>query len=92
MAVVNAFDLPYESKLVKEWPYGIYTIPEMSMIWKTRKNNVKGGIDYEVGRAYYRNNSRGQIIGDTAGMLKLIFTLMTASFWVFTWSEKAPRN
>jgi NAD(P) transhydrogenase len=73
VAVVNAFDLPYESKLVKEWPYGIYTIPEMSMIGKTEEQCLKSGTDYEVGRAYYRNSSRGQIIGDTAGMLKLIF-------------------
>lgn len=73
VAVVNAFNLPYESELVKLWPYGIYTIPEMSMIGKAEEDCLKAGIDYEIGRAYYRNNARGQIIGDTAGMIKLVF-------------------
>lgn len=73
VAVVHAFNLEYETKLVKEWPYGIYTIPELSMIGKTEEECLKENIDYEVGRAYYRNNARGQIIGDTAGMLKLVF-------------------
>lgn len=73
VAMVHAFNLEYENELVKQWPYGIYTIPELSMIGKTEEECLKAGIDYEVGRAYYRNNSRGQIIGDTAGMLKLVF-------------------
>jgi NAD(P) transhydrogenase len=73
VAVVHAFNLEYETKLVKEWPYGIYTIPELSMIGKTEEDCLKAGMDYEVGRAYYRNSARGQIVGDTAGMLKLVF-------------------
>lgn len=73
VAIVNAFSLPYEDELAPLLPYGIYTIPELSMVGKTEEDCLKGGIDYEVGRAYYRNNARGQIIGDTAGMLKLIF-------------------
>ncbi len=77
VAIVNAFNLPYETELVKQWPYGIYTIPEMSMIGKTEEECLKDGTEYEVGRAYYRNNSRGQIIGDTAGMLKLVFDPQT---------------
>jgi NAD(P) transhydrogenase len=73
VAVVHAFHLAYENELVKQWPYGIYTIPELSMIGKTEEECMKAGVDYEVGRAYYRNNARGQIVGDTAGMLKLVF-------------------
>jgi NAD(P) transhydrogenase len=73
VAVVHAFHLAYENELVKQWPYGIYTIPELSMIGKTEEECMKEGVDYEVGRAYYRNNARGQIVGDTAGMLKLVF-------------------
>jgi NAD(P) transhydrogenase len=73
VAVVHAFNLEYETELVKQWPYGIYTIPELSMIGKTEEECMTEGIDYEVGRAYYRNNARGQIVGDTAGMLKLVF-------------------
>ena len=43
------------------------------MIGKSEEDCLKAGIDYEIGRAYYRNNARGQIIGDTAGMIKLVF-------------------
>jgi len=73
VAVVNAFQLPYEDELAPLLPYGIYTIPELSMVGKTEEECLRDELDYEVGRAYYRNNARGQIIGDTAGMLKLIF-------------------
>jgi NAD(P) transhydrogenase len=73
VAIVHAFNLQYETELAPLLPYGIYTIPELSMIGKTEENCLEEGIDYEVGRAYYRNNSRGQIIGDTAGMLKIVF-------------------
>lgn len=73
VAVVKAFELPYEDDLAPLLPFGIYTIPELSMVGKTEEECQKEGINYEVGRAYYRNNARGQIIGDTAGMLKLVF-------------------
>ena len=72
VAMVNAFNLKYKSKLAPLLPYGIYTIPETSLVGLTEEDCLTKGIDYEVGRAYYRNNTRGQIIGDTSGMLKLI--------------------
>lgn len=72
VAMVNAFNLKYKSKLAPLLPYGIYTIPETSMVGMTEEDCLTKNIDYEVGRAYYRNNTRGQIIGDTSGMLKLI--------------------
>lgn len=74
VAMVNAFNLKYKSKLAPLLPYGIYTIPETSMAGLTEEDCLEKGIEYEVGRAYYRNNTRGQIIGDTSGMLKLIFS------------------
>jgi NAD(P) transhydrogenase len=73
VAMVHAFHLQYETELAPLLPYGIYTIPELSMVGKTEEECLAAGIDYEVGRAYYRNNSRGQIIGDTAGMVKIVF-------------------
>ena len=73
-AVAHAFDLDYKSKLAPILPYGIYTIPEISMVGLTEEDCLKRGLDYEVGRAYYRNNARGQIIGDTAGMIKIVFS------------------
>lgn len=73
VAMVHAFDLKYKTKLAPLLPYGIYTIPEISMVGQTEEQCLEAGIDYEVGRSYYRNNARGQIIGDTAGMIKVIF-------------------
>ncbi|HEY0076055.1 MAG TPA: Si-specific NAD(P)(+) transhydrogenase [Abditibacteriaceae bacterium] len=74
VAMVNAFNLKYKSRLAPLLPYGIYTIPETSMVGLTEEECLEKSIDYEVGRAYYRNNTRGQIIGDTSGMLKLILS------------------
>ena len=54
-------------------PNGIYTIPEVSMVGETEESLKKKGIDYIVGRANYRENARGRIIGDEDGFLKLLF-------------------
>ncbi|MDR3455896.1 MAG: Si-specific NAD(P)(+) transhydrogenase [Verrucomicrobiae bacterium] len=54
-------------------PNGIYTIPEASMVGETEAALKKQGIDYIVGRAHYRDNARGRIIGDQDGFLKLLF-------------------
>ncbi|WP_263356691.1 Si-specific NAD(P)(+) transhydrogenase [Acidicapsa ligni] len=55
------------------YPYGIYTIPEISFIGKTEEQLTEEDVPYEVGVAYYREIARGQISGDTTGRLKLIF-------------------
>lgn len=55
------------------YPYGIYTIPEISFIGKTEEQLTGEDVPYEVGVAYYREIARGQIRGDTTGRLKLIF-------------------
>jgi NAD(P) transhydrogenase len=55
------------------YPYGIYTIPEISFIGKTEEQLTGEDVPYEVGMAYYRETARGQIRGDTTGRLKLIF-------------------
>lgn len=55
------------------YPYGIYTIPEISFIGKTEEQLTEEDVPYEVGLAYYREIARGQISGDTTGRLKLIF-------------------
>ena len=54
-------------------PNGIYTIPEVSMVGETEESLKKKGVAYIVGRANYRENARGRIIGDQAGFLKLLF-------------------
>ena len=55
------------------YPYGIYTIPEISFIGKTEEQLTEEDVPYEVGVAYYREIARGQIRGDTTGRLKLVF-------------------
>jgi len=61
------------------YPYGIYTIPEISFIGKTEEQLTEEDAPYEVGVAYYREIARGQIRGDTTGRLKLIFHRETHS-------------
>jgi NAD(P) transhydrogenase len=55
------------------YPYGIYTIPEISFIGKTEEQLTDEDVPYEVGVAYYREIARGAIRGDTTGRLKMIF-------------------
>jgi NAD(P) transhydrogenase len=74
VAVVHAFNLHYKEHLSPALPYAIYTIPEIAMAGLTEEECVTKGIPYLVGRAEYAQNPRGQIIGETHGMLKLIFS------------------
>jgi NAD(P) transhydrogenase len=76
LAACHAFGA--DSRSVPElFPYGIYTIPEISMVGKTEADLTKAGVPYEVGKARYREIARGQIIGDQTGLLKLIFHMET---------------
>jgi NAD(P) transhydrogenase len=72
IAAAHAFGLPVQSNPAT-YPYGIYTIPEISFIGKTEEQLTDEDVPYEVGIAYYREIARGQIRGDTTGRLKLIF-------------------
>jgi NAD(P) transhydrogenase len=59
------------------FPYGIYTIPEISSVGPTEEELKNLGVHYEVGRALYSEMARGPIAGDTQGMIKLIFHAQT---------------
>jgi NAD(P) transhydrogenase len=72
LAAANAVGLKIQSNPAT-YPYGIYTIPEISFTGKTEEQLTDEDVPYEVGVAYYRDSARGQIRGDTAGRLKLIF-------------------
>ena len=72
MAVGHALGLPVKSNPAN-YPYGIYTIPEISFVGKTEEELTNEDVPYEVGLAYYREIARGQIRGDTTGRLKIIF-------------------
>ena len=72
IAVAHAFGKSFTSN-PSYFPFGIYTIPEISFIGKTEEQLTDEDVPYEVGVAYYREIARGQIRGDTTGRLKLIF-------------------
>ena len=73
IAAVRAFGDRTATSNPSFYPYGIYTIPEISFIGKTEEQLTGEDVPYEVGMAYYREVARGQIRGDTTGRLKLIF-------------------
>ena len=73
IAAARAFDDGLATSNPGFYPYGIYTIPEISFIGKTEEQLTDEDVPYEVGMAYYREVARGQIRGDTTGRLKLIF-------------------
>jgi NAD(P) transhydrogenase len=75
VAVCHAFGFPYKTHVDAITPTGVYTIPEISMVGATEEELRKAGTAYEVGRARYQDNARGQIIGDPEGFLKLIFAV-----------------
>jgi NAD(P) transhydrogenase len=69
VAVCNAFGFAYKRRVSGVLPYGIYTIPEVSCVG-AREHDAEGSV---VGRAFYSDNVRGQIVGDHEGMVKLVF-------------------
>lgn len=76
IAACHAFDVnPPEPP--QYFPYGIYSVPEISTIGMTEQEVVERGIAYECGIARFRETSRGHIMGLNAGMMKMIFSLKT---------------
>ena len=73
MAMCVACEVDFKDVVAPILPTGIYTIPEASMAGETEDSLKSKGVDYVVGRARYMDNSRGQIVGDENGLLKLIF-------------------
>ncbi len=70
LAVSHAFGQRVNS-FPELFPYGIYSIPEISMCGRTEEELTQDGVPYEIGKARFREVARGQIVGDTKGMLKL---------------------
>jgi NAD(P) transhydrogenase len=56
-------------------PIGIYSIPEISYVGSNEGQLTEASIPYEVGIARYRELARGQILGDSYGVLKLLVSL-----------------
>ncbi len=73
VAVCHAFDFHYKRAVSRLLPYGIYTIPELSAVGLSEEDARAQGIDCVCGRALYKMNARGKIIGDLDGVVKLVF-------------------
>ena len=73
VAMCHAFEIDYKTRVAAITPFGIYTIPEISMVGATEEELTRLGVSFEVGRARYENNARGQITGERDGVLKLVF-------------------
>jgi NAD(P) transhydrogenase len=73
VAMSHAFDLGFKPEVSPLLPNGIYTIPEVSMVGETEESAKEKGIECIVGKALYRENARGAIVGDRSGFLKLLF-------------------
>jgi len=71
LAVCHAYGEPTKS-IPDLFPYGIYAVPEISMVGKTEQQLTDAGIPYEAGVAQYKELARGQLLGDDTGMLKLL--------------------
>lgn len=72
LAALHACGQPGHS-LPGLYPYAIYAVPELSMVGRTEQELTAACIPFESGVAHYREISRGQILGDQTGMLKLLF-------------------
>jgi len=74
LAAHHACDEPIH-EIGKDQPIGIYSIPEISFIGRTEEQLTKENVPFEVGVSRYRELARGQIIGDSYGVLKLLVSL-----------------
>ncbi len=72
VAVCHAFGFTYKRQMSHLLPYGIYTIPELSSIGLSEEQAEEKKLSFVVGRAFYRDNARGKIVGDKDGVLKLV--------------------
>ncbi|HET7631468.1 MAG TPA: Si-specific NAD(P)(+) transhydrogenase [Gemmatimonadaceae bacterium] len=73
VAVCHAFELKYKQRVAALLPYGVWTIPEIATVGESEDSLKRRNEPYEVGRASYRLNPRGLILGDVDGFLKILF-------------------
>lgn len=71
-AACHAFDHPDRTD-TSLLPYGIYAIPEISIVGRNEEELKQADVPYGIGIARYKEIARGQLIGDETGMLKMLF-------------------
>ncbi|HTU26932.1 MAG TPA: FAD-dependent oxidoreductase, partial [Pirellulales bacterium] len=72
-AATHAISGQADPSLVHLIPAGIYTSPEISSVGKTERELTEEKVPYEIGHALFKSLARAQILGQTVGMLKLLF-------------------
>jgi NAD(P) transhydrogenase len=73
VAACHAFGIPFKQTVDSLPPFGVYSIPEIAMVGLTEEAAAADGLDFEVGRAWFANNTRATIAGTTDGLVKLVF-------------------
>lgn len=76
-AVTHMFSTQGINQIATLFPYGIYTIPELSAVGLSEKEAKEKGIDALTGKAKYKDMARGKILGTQDGFLKLVFDKKT---------------
>jgi NAD(P) transhydrogenase len=76
LAASHMFQIPFDH-MPALLPYGIYTIPEVSMVGQTEETLTSNRVPYEVGVAKYSELAKSMMLGDEAGMLKILFDRQT---------------
>jgi NAD(P) transhydrogenase len=74
VAVAHIFQTQDLEHLPSHFPYGIYTVPEISMVGITEEEAIKRNLNFCIGKARYSDMPRGKILGTKTGFLKLIFS------------------
>ena len=72
VAACHAFNIPFKETVDPLPPYGVYSIPEVGMVGLTEEAAASEGIDYEVGKSPFSDNSRSWIAATRQGLVKLV--------------------
>lgn len=75
VAACSAFEAECPSQTSNLFPFGIYSVPEISMVGLTEQQCQKQNIAYEIGTARFGETARGQIMGLREGILKMLFSI-----------------
>lgn len=73
VAMCHAFDLKYKTAVSPVAPYGVWTVPEVATVGLGEDDARARGLPVEIGKAWYRDNPRGLVLGDAEGCVKLVF-------------------
>jgi NAD(P) transhydrogenase len=77
IAACHMFDIDFKTGLSQHMPVGLYTIPAVSYVGMMEADATESGRDVVIGRASYRANARGRMLGDERGVVKCIFDRKT---------------